>query len=305
MRKTVFQGVVGVSLAVFAVSLGIMLTKFLSYLAYSTKPPRASVEAPAQPASPPDPESWTNIFAPTAGMRLPSRLPAFSAPVGGAAGVRSNFTLLGTIVSTRPDDSRAILWADGMKLPKLVRVNTQVEPGAILASVTRDKAVINRGGDQEHLDLLPVGSKSRATSGGVETSPGPARTSGARPAPAAETSADDALRVERIGENSFALDEAGLNHLSANINQFMTNVRLTPYFDGQTSAGYRIAAIRPGTAFDKLGFRSGDVIQNVNSVALSSPEKLYTIFQNLRDEKMVSVDIIRQGSKNTLKYEIR
>ena len=304
MRKALFHGVVGASLAISAVSLGIMLTKYLSFLAYSTKPPRGSAEEATQTAPSPAPESWTNIFAPAAGMRLPSRMPAFSGPVGESAGVRSNFILLGTIVSTRLDDSRAILWADGMKLPKLVRINTQVEAGAILEEVTRDKAVINRGGVQEHLDLLPVGTKSRATSGGVETSPGPARTPTARQTPS-ETSADDVLRVERIGENSFALDEAGLTHLSANINQFMTNVRLTPYFDGETSAGYRIAAIRPGTAFDKLGFRSGDVIQNVNSVALSSPEKLYTIFQNLRDEKMVSVDIIRQGTKNTLKYEIR
>ncbi len=32
---------------------------------------------------------------------------------------------------------------------------------------------------------------------------------------------------------------------------------------------------------------------------------MYTIFQNLKDEKQVTVDIIRQGQKNTLKYEIR
>ena len=38
---------------------------------------------------------------------------------------------------------------------------------------------------------------------------------------------------------------------------------------------------------------------------LSSPEKLYTIFQNLRDEKKVSVNILRQGQKSTLTYEIR
>jgi type II secretory pathway component PulC len=43
----------------------------------------------------------------------------------------------------------------------------------------------------------------------------------------------------------------------------------------------------------------------VNGLDVSSPEKLYTIFQNLKDEKKVSVNILRQGQKNTLTYEIR
>ena len=48
-----------------------------------------------------------------------------------------------------------------------------------------------------------------------------------------------------------------------------------------------------------------DIIQRVNDVELTSPEKMYTIFQNLKDEKRMTVDILRQGRKNTLTYEIR
>jgi len=47
------------------------------------------------------------------------------------------------------------------------------------------------------------------------------------------------------------------------------------------------------------------VLQQVNGLDLSSPEKMYTIFQNLKDEKQVTVNILRQGQKSTLKYEIR
>jgi general secretion pathway protein C len=85
----------------------------------------------------------------------------------------------------------------------------------------------------------------------------------------------------------------------------MTNVRLIPYFEGNKSAGYRVAAIRPGSAFEQLGFRGGDVIQQVNNVDLSTPDKMYTIFQNLKDEKKVTVNILRQGQKSSISYEIR
>ena len=280
-----------------------MLTKYLSLRAYSAKTARVYA-APTRSTPLPPTENWTNLFAPEAGMQLPSRLPTQTLSDVKHT-VRSNFVLLGTIVSTRPDDSRAILWSDGMKLPKLVRVNTQVEPGATLASVTRDKAVINRGAAQEHIDLLPIGSKSRSPSSTGQQSPSAIRAPDTRQTTATEASSEGALRVESNGENNFVLDEAGLAYLSGNINQFMTNVRITPYFEGSASAGYRLASIRPGTAFDKLGFRSGDIIQNVNGVTLSSPEKMYTIFQNLKDEKTVSVDIIRQGKKSTLKYDIK
>ncbi len=301
MQKSVFQGILGISIAVSAISLGIMLTRYLSLRSYSPKaPPVAAPSAQTRPVAPAPPETWKNIFSPSAGMKLPSRLPAVGP---GASGVRSNFLLVGTIVSTRPGDSRAILWADGMKLPRTVRINTEVEPGAVLASVTRDKAWILRGSVREELDLLPVGSKGRSTGSGA--SPAPSGRAAAGRQPAGSTAGDAALRVERLGENSFAIDEAGVAQLSGNINQFMTHIRLVPYFEGNASAGYRIAAIRPGTAFEKLGFQGGDVLQQVNGVALSSPEKMYTIFQNLKDEKQVTVDIIRKGKKSTLKYEIR
>ncbi len=111
--------------------------------------------------------------------------------------------------------------------------------------------------------------------------------------------------MNQIGDNAYSLDEETVTQLTTNINQFMTQVRIIPYFEGNKSAGYRVAAIRPGSAFDKLGFRGGDIIQRVNDLELSSPEKLYTIFQNLKDEKRVTVDILRQGQKSSLTYEIR
>jgi type II secretion system protein C len=304
MQKAAYQGILGVSIAVSAISLGIMLTRFLALRSYSPKAPPAAVSAATRAAAPVSPESWKNIFAPSAGMQLPSRLPAVTGR-SATSGARSNYTLIGTIVSTRPGDSRAILWADGMKLPVAVRVGAEVEPGAVLASVTRDKAWISRGAVREELDLLPVGSKARTpVAGASPASSARVSAAGARQ-PEASGPPDATLRVERLGENTFAIDEAGVTHLTNNINQFMTHVRLVPYFEGNASAGYRIAAIRPGTAFEKLGFQGGDVLQQVNGVALSSPEKMYTIFQNLKDEKQVTVDIIRQGKKSTLKYEIR
>ncbi len=305
MRKPVHLAVLGISIVVAAGSLGVTFARYLSLRAYAPKSAARPAAAPAErvvPTTPP--EQWTNLFAPAQGMKIPSRLPAVNAKSVSQA-PRTAFVLVGTIVSSSPAARRAILWANGMKEPKAFREKEEVEPGAILSSVERDKVWLTRGSEREMLELLPVGSKTRASlsppvAGQRSAAPGAPQAAGTSPA---QTPGD--IRVERLADNRFSIDEAGVAQLSGNFNQFMTQVRMVPYFEGNKAAGYRLAAIRPGTTFERLGFQGGDILQQVNGLDLSSPEKIAAIFQNLKDEKKVSVNILRQGQKNTLTYEIR
>jgi len=163
MRKPVYLAVVGISIVVAAGSLGVTLTNYLGLLAYS---PKGAVQAAATAAGPGVPtarqEAWNNLFAPGDGMKLASRLPAVD-PKTGSQATRTSFILVGTIVSSTPSARRAILWANGMKEPKAFREKEEVEPGAFLASVERDKVWITRGSEREKLEILPVGSRGRPT----------------------------------------------------------------------------------------------------------------------------------------------
>ena len=295
MHKSAFYAIVGVSIAVTAASLGFSASRILS-VRYFAPPSAAAGRASASNAGKTavlPPEQWTNIFTPDRKMDLPSKI-AGSAPQ--AAGPKTDYVLLGTIASDSPAARRAILWAEGMKDPRLEREGAELEPNVRLAQIERDFVYLSRGNQREKLEILPVGSRTRSIA-----PPAPPATAGSPSAPAA----GGEIRVTKLGENLFALDEATVGQLTGNINQFMTNVRLIPYFEGNKSAGYRVAAIRPGSAFEQLGFRGGDVIQQVNDVELSTPDKVYTIFQNLKDQKRVTVNILRQGQKSSIMYEIR
>ena len=297
MRKPVYLAVLGISIVVAAGSLGMTLSRYLSLRAYAPKAPLRAVAAPVgNPFAVLPPEQWNNLFAPEQGMKLPSKLSASAK--GASQAPRTAYILVGTIVSSSPAGSRAILWANGMKDPKAFREKEEVEPGTFLSSVERDKVWLTRGGEREMLEILPVGSKTRASL--PSAAPGAPRAAGPSPSP---TPGD--IRVERIGDNRYSIDEAGVAQLSGNFNQLMTQVRMVPYFEGNKAAGYRLAAIRPGTTFERLGFQGGDILQQVNGVDLSTPEKISAIFQNLKDEKKVSVNVLRQGQKTTLMYEIR
>ena len=163
MRKPVYLAVLGISIVVAAASLGLALTRYLGLLAYSPKGTAQAAAAPAGPNVPvTPPEQWNNLFAPGDGMKMASRLPAVDGKAGSQA-TRTSFVLVGTIVSSTPSARRAILWANGMKEPKAFREKEEVEPGAFLSSVERDKVWITRGGEREKLEILPVGSRGRPT----------------------------------------------------------------------------------------------------------------------------------------------
>ena len=300
MQKPAFYAIVGISLLVTAVSLGYSASRYLSIRYYAPPPPPPPGKEAASVARPPDlaPERLTNIFSPSGGMTIPSKLAGKDS--GSATASTTAYILLGTISSDLPTSRRAILWTEAMKQPLIAREHAEIEPGIRVTGIERDYIWITRGAAKEKLELLPVGSRTRAST--RPASPPVASSTAPRAVP---PSAEESINVNRIGENAFSLDEATVTQLTTNINQFMTQVRIIPYFEGNKSAGYRVAAIRPGSAFDQLGFRGGDIIQRINNLELSSPEKLYTIFQNLKDEKRVTVDILRQGQKSSLTYEIR
>ncbi len=302
MQKSAFYAIVGISLLITAVSLGYSASRYFSTRYYAPPPPPSVGEVTSPVGGKPDlpQERWTNIFAPASGMNIPSRFPGQIA--GPAPTSTTSYILLGTISSDLPTARRAILWAEGMTDPLLVREHAEIEPGVQVASIERDHVWIQRGPSREKLDLLPVGSGTRKGSGSAPA-PAPKRVTARNSR--TDTPPASSINVNKIDENTFSLDESTVTELAGDINKFMTQVRIIPYFEANKSAGYRLAAMRPGSAFAQLGFRGGDIIQRVNDVELTSPEKMYTIFQNLKDEKVVTVDILRQGKKNTLTYEIR
>jgi hypothetical protein len=211
-RKQVCLAVLGISIVVAAVSLGVTLTRYIGLRAYSPGGAARADATPARHALPvAPPEEWTNLFAPGDGMTLASRLPTVDAKTGTQA-TRSGFVLVGTIVSSTPSARRAILWADGMKEPKAFREKEEIEPGAFLASVERDKAWITRGKELEKLEILPVGSRGRqAATAGPSVAPPPAapgsRPTASSPGGTQAMGGPNASRLDADGESSKSIQD--------------------------------------------------------------------------------------------------
>ncbi len=102
-----------------------------------------------------------------------------------------------------------------------------------------------------------------------------------------------------------ALNKREVEDTLKDMNKVMTQARIIPYIVNNKNQGYRIFSIRPNSIYTKIGLKNGDVIQRVNGIELASPEKAYSLFQQLKDEPKVSLDILRRGQKSTLDISIR
>lgn len=86
-----------------------------------------------------------------------------------------------------------------------------------------------------------------------------------------------------------------------NIDNALQGVRAGPYrVDGRIE-GYKIFRIRPYNVLYKLGARPGDIIKRINNNPVNSTEKLYQIWESVKTDSRITVDLERGGQM--LKYE--
>ncbi|MGZ5780222.1 MAG: type II secretion system protein N, partial [Burkholderiaceae bacterium] len=87
--------------------------------------------------------------------------------------VASNFQLKGVVVADKPEESVAILSADG-KPPQSVAMNAEVMPGVTVKEVHAKYVVLSDGGVNKRVELPESGQQLRLDPVGSESAPPPA-----------------------------------------------------------------------------------------------------------------------------------
>jgi general secretion pathway protein C len=86
-----------------------------------------------------------------------------------------------------------------------------------------------------------------------------------------------------------------------NMDTALQGMRAGPYrVDGKVE-GYKIFRIRPYNILYKLGARPGDIIKRVNGHPINSTEKLYQLWESVKTDSRITVDLER--NRQQLNYE--
>jgi len=113
------------------------------------------------------------------------------------------------------------------------------------------------------------------------------------------------LSPRKISERHYILDQRRVQQALDKPEQILTHARLLPNIQDGKQEGFKISEVKRGGLYESLGLRNGDVLLRVNNLEISNPEAAMQAFSALGGMSSVNLDIIRDGSKVTLNYEIR
>jgi general secretion pathway protein C len=111
--------------------------------------------------------------------------------------------------------------------------------------------------------------------------------------------------IVRTGTDAFVLDRSARDALIDGAGDLMRSVAVRPEKQGDDIVGLRIATLKPGTPLDALGVRAGDVLQSLDGIPLTSPDRMLQAYARVRTEERVRVVVLRDGRQLQLDYQVR
>ncbi len=194
--------------------------------------------------------------------------------------------------------SYAIIEDQNTHKQDLYRIGDSVAGAATLVSIEWDKVTLERDGQKEFLDLIP--SAGPLPPGMASSAPVPL------PHPVVSgPGSPGGAGIQQLGDHQYAIDRAEVDSALENMNQLFTQIRAVPHFEGGQSTGFRLFAIRQDSLFDRIGLKNGDIISRINGQDLNDPARALAIFQELRNEREITVEVTRNKEPLTLGYQLR
>ncbi|HEX7045719.1 MAG TPA: type II secretion system protein N [Burkholderiales bacterium] len=192
----------------------------------------------------------------------------------------SSLNLVLTGVMVTPAGSFAVISANGNpELP--FAIGDEITAGVTLHAVYSDRVLIRRAGATESLMLKET---AQALPGGAITTP---------PAGGA------ARAVQRNGPRNFTVDREQLTR-QMQTPEFLTQALMVPNAGG----GFLVREIQPGSIYERLGLRVGDVITAVNGQPVNTMDDVMRLYAQFGNASNVQIDVRRAGRNETLVYNI-
>ena len=111
--------------------------------------------------------------------------------------------------------------------------------------------------------------------------------------------------IKKTGDNQYEIDRGLVDKVLANPMSMARGARVVPSVKNGKANGFKLYAIRPSSAFAKIGLRNGDTIHAINGFELTTPDKALEVYTKVKESSNLSVTVTRRGKPVTLDYSIR
>ena len=197
--------------------------------------------------------------------------------------VASKIKLLGVVVGDRGGVS-AIIEEHASKRQLFFRLHDQI-PDIGEISEIRHNGIVIRQGDQQELLELSTGQPDKPPVPQV-ASTGP-------------TSSSSGGQIRKV------LDRREVEQALNDLPKLLSQARAAPVLANGAMSGFRLDYIAPSSFYEKIGLQYGDILKQVNGVEIKDPGTMLSLFQQLRNEKSVKLDVLRNNQRTTMLFDIR
>jgi len=183
--------------------------------------------------------------------------------------------LRGAIAADDPRLAHAII-ADAAGKEQVYFANATLPGGAVVQKIEPSLVILSRNGQLEVL-RLPRESGAGGAAGGT---PGASTAPRFMPAPAQAPNVQELVSQQAAG--------------------FLEVVRPQPFMPNGQLKGYRVYPGPNRQQFAALGLRAGDLVTEINGIALNNPTQGMEVFRSLGDATQVTVTVERDGQPQVL-----
>ena len=105
--------------------------------------------------------------------------------------------------------------------------------------------------------------------------------------------------------DDFVIAEADVDKGLENLPLLLTQARAVPYFKDGRAIGLRLFAIKTGSLYEKVGLRNGDILKSINGNSLGDISQAIKLFEQLKEEKSITLLLERAKKDREFRYTIR
>lgn len=207
------------------------------------------------------------------------------APVRASLGLAARIRLIGVVLG----DQRgvfAIVEELASKQQMLYHVHDQVLDLGEVSEIRRNGILVRQGNLEELLELALLDHPAI-----------PGGSSGTVPSAVQAQTGGVPLRK--------VIDRREVEQAMSDLPKLLSQARAVPHTVNGAINGFRLDYIAPTSFYEKIGVQTGDVLQRVNGVDIRDPGTMLNLLQQLKNEQIVKLDVLRNNQRSTITYELR
>ncbi|PKL19459.1 MAG: hypothetical protein CVV49_00015 [Spirochaetae bacterium HGW-Spirochaetae-5] len=191
----------------------------------------------------------------------------------------SDFKLIGTVTGP-PGIARALVLKKGEREPDIFKLRNNMY-GYIITDIQSSKILLKKNSEVHTLNLYEKKDFAAV----------------ARPA------GSDTVSSGGVVKKNISRAEMQQKVMN-NIDNAMQGIQAGPHRVNGQVEGFKLIRIRPYNILYEYGIRSGDIIKRINGKKVDSTEKLFNMWQGMKNESKMVIDVERNGQIMTFEMNI-